>query len=385
MIAPLLLMYRFRLRQLLCCAFLAASLVSSAVVAQEAPLRPLHRKKAPPIITDPRGELELTLCSQNLHDYGTFEEARERQFQLTQEQFAAQRAALVDRFAKTECDVIAVQELLGKTKIEAEDTLRQLVALLKAKTNRVYDIAVAETNDPLSRVAFIVARDRAEILAQLSYDKIQLPKISPHEKPRLFLRAPFELQLAVKGRNGSATKKLNLVTIHFKSKAGKSYDPTNLEWETYRMQMAEAVRRVVESRFTASFSSGETLLAVLGDRNSNYDSASARILQGSVLLKDFQDDPVCRLSKRGVPVCKKEIFRPQRLFSVITGDPDLVKQQGTFQFKGTFSWLDDILMPQESLRTAWSQFDREGRYASGVVRTPDTASDHAMVYVRLNW
>jgi hypothetical protein len=86
-----------------------------------------------------------------------------------------------------------------------------------------------------------------------------------------------------------------------------------------------------------------------------------------------------------VAICKRDSALPQRLFSVITGDPRLKTSKGTFEFKGTYSFLDDILMPAESLRTAWRRFDKETEYEAGILRTPGEASDHAMVYVRLNW
>jgi predicted extracellular nuclease len=195
----------------------------------------------------------------------------------------------------------------------------------------------------------------------------------------------MEAQFAVKPRGDAAPKVLTVVNFHFKSKAGKERDPVDLEWETYRMQMAEALRTVAENRHAASFSSGESLLAVVGDRNSNFDAASARILEGALVLQQFRGEPQCRLTQRGFPICRTGSFRPARLFSVITRDPVLQSQQGTFKFKGTFSFLDDILMPQESLRAAFESFDRDSKYAAGIIRDYGEASDHAMVYVTLNW
>jgi hypothetical protein len=127
------------------------------------------------------------------------------------------------------------------------------------------------------------------------------------------------------------------------------------------------------------------VLIVLGDRNSNFDTASARILEGTLALKHFQEEGGCRLSKRGVPLCKQGTALPQRLFSVLLGDPQTKLQPGTFRFKKEYSWLDDILMPLESLRYTWRSFDNSESYDCGVVNEPGLASDHALVYVKLNW
>ena len=124
---------------------------------------------------------------------------------------------------------------------------------------------------------------------------------------------------------------------------------------------------------------------LLGDRNSNFDVASARILDGTLNLSNFQADGSCRLSKRGVPLCKSGASMPQRLFSVLTSNRSVFVLPGTFSYKGEYSWLDEILMPAESLPFAWKSPFVESQYDSGVVYSPKDASDHALVYVRLNW
>ena len=151
------------------------------------------------------------------------------------------------------------------------------------------------------------------------------------------------------------------------------------------MEMTEALRRILEARHETSFASGESILVVLGDRNSNFDVASARILEGALTLGSFTSGGPCRLSKRGVPLCKTGSELPRKLFSVVTSNKDAMPQAGTFSYKGEYSWLDDILMPAESLPYAWMTPYSEGAYNAGVLYTPKDASDHAMVYVKLNW
>lgn len=334
---------------------------------------------------DPRGEPELTVCSQNLGNYGSYQDSKLRNPQLTQEEFREKEQALVQRFISKSCDVIAVQEVLGKDDETALAAMTRLAAELRQKSNRFYDVRVGPTLDRMSHVGYAVAKDRAEITNTLSYAKVQLPKFSKDEKPRLFIRVPFEVQLWVKGREASPAKAVSMINFHFKSRRGASGDPAELEWETYRMVMAEALRRIAELRHSRSFTSGETILMLLGDRNSHHDCASARILEGSLVLKSFLEGGTCRLSKRGVPLCQGGSIRPAKLFSVLTSDPQAHLTPGTFQYKEEFSWLDDILLPAESLRYAWERFDSSGDYASGVVNSLGKASDHGMVWVRLNW
>src|SRR5690606_32172147 len=146
-----------------------------------------------------------------------------------------------------------------------------------------------------------------------------------------------------------------LLTFHFKSKAYAQDDPTSLEWETYRMEMAEALRRVVEKRHSSAITGGDPILAILGDRNSNFDVASARLLSGMLRLEQFQEEAPCRLSKRGVPLCQAGTSQPPALFSVLLGDEDARLTPGTYVYNETYSWLDDILMPATSLPFVYAE------------------------------
>lgn len=335
-------------------------------------------------VKDPRGPSEITLCSQNMENFGLFKDVKAKMERFTPVLLKQKEDALISRFIEGECDVIAVQELLGKNEEVGTKILQGLAEKMRAKTNRIFSVRTGPSNDRLLRLGYLVADDRAEIVNMTSYWKVELPKLNPQQKPRFFTRGPLELQLEVNGRDGSKSKALSVVTFHFKSKAGKD-DPAELEWETYRLEMAEALRRIVQERHAASFANGETLLVLLGDRNSNFDSASAQVLNGTLSLNHFQGDAPCRLSKKGAALCRTNQTLPQKLFSVLTSDPQTKLSHGTFVYKGIYSWLDEIAMPAETLRCAWKKYNQEGDYDSGTLSMPKEASDHAMVYVRLNW
>lgn len=398
----------FRLKRYLgvfafCVAFTSSFVVQAALAEEEkaiesnaaeeapaegeAPKAPT-KKPAPKHVqvgADPRGAVDLTVCSQNLKMFGTMQTVLLRNAAYTKAEHAAKISDLVTRFAKVDCDVIAVQEVMGAKEPDAKAAIEQLAQRLKQVTNRVYTTRVAPPAEGGMTMGFLIAQDRATILSAVSYEKVELPKLGEKQRPRLFLRTPMELQISVPARAGQDVKTISIVNFHFKSKRGGAADPTGLEWETYRMEMAEALRRIIDSRHKQSFASGESILMALGDRNGNYDVASARILEGSLVLSNFKKDGGCRLSKRGLPLCKPEISIPQRLFSVFARNERVHSLPGTFNYQGEYSWLDDILMPAESLPYAWSSAFAEGRYNSGVVYNPKAASDHAMVYVKLNW
>ncbi len=334
---------------------------------------------------DPRGVTDLVICSQNLKLFGSFETVRLGSPTYNREKHTQKVRALVSRFIAGGCDVIAVQEVLAKTVAAGQAALGELASELRKRTNRVYTPVLAPPVEGQMTTGFLLADDRVALQNSLPYGRVELPRLAAKQRPRLFTRPPLEVQISVKSRDSDLVKVVSLVNLHFKSKRGGKDDPTGLEWETYRMEMAEGLRRIVESRHADAFASGESLLVLLGDRNSNFDVASARILEGSLLLSSFGEKGPCRLSKRGVPLCVTETSLPRKLFSVITSNETLQSVPGTFTYKGEYSWLDDILMPAESLRYAWRTAYSEGQFDSGVIRTPSEASDHAMVYTKLNW
>lgn len=376
-----------------CVVVCAVQPANAEDVAQEVTAEASPPKKVKPTKTpidgipggDPRGVPDLTVCSQNLKLFGTYPLLKKRKPGYRKDEHTKKIVELTDRFVSAKCDVIAVQEVLGKTVEEGEAALQELSQQLRSMTNRFFDVRVGPAAEGSMTTGFLVAQDRATILSTLSYARVELPRINKKQKPRLFSRTPLEIQLRVGAREGELTKTVSVVNFHFKSKRGGQDDPTGLEWETYRMEMAEALRKIIEIRHKSSFAAGESLLLVVGDRNGNFDVASARILDGSLALSSFDTNGPCRMSKRGVPLCQAESALPRRLFSVLTTNQGVQTLPGTFSYKGEYSWLDDILMPAESLRYAWRTSASEGEYSSGVVYEPKDASDHALVYVRLNW
>lgn len=334
---------------------------------------------------DPRGLPELTLCSQNLENYGLIPDYLSRNRGKSATVYFRKQAALAARFATQDCDVIMVQELLGKDEEASLKALRSLADAIRVKNNRFYEPVTGPSNDPAIRLGYLVAVDRAEVLNKTSYVKVELPKLIDEGKPRLFSRGPLELQIRVKARDNSNPKNVTLINFHLKSKFLSQKDPTRTEWETNRMEMAEALRRIVESRHATAIQSGETLLVLAGDRNSHWDSASAEILEGRLKLSKFKGEAVCRLGGRGVPLCAPGSGSPQVLFSFLLSDPETKLLQGTHKYKKIFSWLDEILAPATTLKFARASFDSEGNYDTGVVYDFPDASDHAMTWVRFNW
>lgn len=329
--------------------------------------------------------IDLTVCTQNLDNYGSMRSMARRLRGYSADDIELKVQGLIERFIDAKCDVIAVQELLAPTEMAGTEILTEFAGRIKEKTNRVFIPVVGPSNDKAARLAFLVATDRAEILNKISYSRAELPKISPEQKPRNFSRGPLEIEIRVKPRDRGPSKIIVLVNFHFKSKIFNSDDPVDLEWETARMEMAEAVRRIVVARHKKDYEKAKKLVVLLGDRNSHFDSASAKLLEGSLTLADFQEEAPCRLSKRGLPLCKVHTAKPVEFSSALLNDPETRQLPGTYRYKDTVSWLDDILLPPQSLPFIKARHDDARNFDSGVLYKPEEASDHALAYIRFNW
>lgn len=334
-----------------------------------------------PRVNDPRSDEDLVICSQNLQMFGTLSAVKREMKGITQARYEKKVKGLVERFTSEECDIIALQELLGKPGKGLEEGLKILIDRL-ARQGRSYDYIYGEGEDKFIRVGYLYAKDKVTPVRINSYRRVELPRLLPNDRPQFYLRAPLEVEFAVRG---DKPKKVIVVNIHFKSQAGGKGDPSQLDWETLRMEMAEGLRRILAQRYKDDLLTGQRPVVIVGDRNSHFDSASAMILEGRLRLSDFSEKGSCRISSKGVPLCRGGTGRGQVFSSVLTLDPQTGKLEGSHFFKGQGSWLDDILLSTTSLKFARKSTQREGDYDSGLVSEPKGASDHSMAYVKLNW
>ena len=178
--------------------FLLLALAGENVQSQEA-RTPRKTNPAPGASAgaDYRGATDLIVCSQNLKLFGTYAlmKARAPGYKMTH--YESKVEDLVQRFKRENCDVIAVQEVMGKNEEEQKAELAELVKVLRRNTGRVYESRVAPPAEGAMTTGFLVATDRAEIMQAFSYASVELPRIDKKQKPRSFSRTPLEIQLAV--------------------------------------------------------------------------------------------------------------------------------------------------------------------------------------------
>lgn len=311
---------------------------------------------------------ELRVCSQNLHNYlapAQIRDDKKRARALRDE------AALVERFLEARCDVIAVQEVLGRDEREGLSHLRVLAAQLGRQAQRKVQAYVGHSRDRI-RNGFLVVGDELQHVQVETLDDVGLPRLQPKGPPHYFRRPPLRLIAHLK----SETKtELVLFNMHLKSKADGWKDASGTQFEALRMEMAEALRLQAKDQVAAS-----RIVMVLGDRNTSETAAAAMILEGVRELRDFQEGG-CSLDAELQPRCPaSQGLRPPE-FTALLHEANKrcasCPRLSSYRYRGNVSLLDEILVHRSALPRLVDGRDRLRVGTSGVF---SRGSDHKLLW-----
>ncbi len=301
---------------------------------------------------------QLTLCSQNLKLFGS-----EKHFKS-----AARAKKIAARISSANCDIVALQELMGENENNGEKNLDILLDTLNREYRGVFTSGLLATKTSNMQTPIIYDQKRFKLLKKDKITTEELPKLSKRERPRKFQREPILYRLLDLKSRGTFV----VINFHSKAKVFAGRDPSGTSWETYRMQMAEQLRQVVEA-ITAN--SSEPIF-VVGDLNADPLSSSIDILTGKRKLRDFELN--CVLSKSLKSWCSIPEEKHQTLIAVTEFVDKKTLEKGTYVYKGKTSWIDQIFVNYEHsniLKIA----------DTGVVWEPKDASDHALIYIKTNF
>lgn len=361
------LMIRFSLAQRVW-VFLTLALLPSIAGAASPPLS--FRIPAAP---------SLTICSQNLANYGLSEEVAVRMGNRKGMPLEVREGLLVERFRSAGCRIIAVQEVVGHSQERAMAGLERLAQRLSTASGERFVPLLGGARPGDVRCGFLVAKEGVVIERAVSYAGLLLPKLEPARRFDRLSRGPLVIQVRWR------SQRLTLVNIHLKSKYGGGRDPYRLQFELLRMQMAQQVRHLLEAHFASELGKRDEWVLILGDRNSRRGSASDAILRGERALADFAPVPGsaigCLVAKSGEAVCpaapvpRAPFFDSLLVPRFLRGDP-----RGSYRFHGKDEWIDEIAVYRPALFSAVT-----AGYSprSQVVWDPVGASDHALVAVEL--
>lgn len=296
---------------------------------------------------------ELILCTQNLQRFG---EERRNNRNSREKGRASQLEALVERFIEGRCDLVAVQEVAGKNKRAAAASLNRLARRLSERTGRTFRGEVGEARDPSIRNGFLIADSLGKPAEIISYTDEEIPSVSRRRSAGFFVRAPLGVVIPISraapdgARHSEVSRRFFVLNVHSKSRHGGEKDPTGTQFETLRMEYAEATRLIVR-RELARLGAG-TVAVVLGDHNTHELSASADILTGEYLLADFQPGGACGLTRDLEPDCSRAVSHPPMLVGLFELRRNRAPRRyrgGSFRYRGKESLIDEILISPADL------------------------------------
>lgn len=303
------------------------------------------------------GVPEVRICTQNLRRFGEPERSGVRRSNPARGR-TRQLDALVDRFLAGRCDVVAVQEVYGRSEKEARQNLNRLAASLSERAGRRFRAEVGDARDPVIRNGLLFAEDIDPGARVRSHDGEQVPSLSRHRPSGYFIRAPLSIAFNVR-KAGSGDReggvRFFVLNVHAKSRRGGEKDPTGTQFEAVRLESAEAIRMIVERELAEHPS---TVALIVGDRNSDELSASARVMLGERRLADFRTPdgdhgavPVCRISKRLEPECQSPPRDPELvgLFELRRRISPKEHRGGSFRYRGAESLIDEIIVERSDL------------------------------------
>jgi hypothetical protein len=295
-----------------------------------------------------------------------------------------QERYLINRVKQARCDVVAIQELFGGSRAEAERNLEHFAAKLSDSSGRTFRGVTGSSNDPCIRNGFLFAVDAVSMINKWDLASAKLPRLSPADRRGFFSRGPvaalFEV-IAKRRLAVGAPRRLFLFSFHLKSKSDGWKDKTKTQYEGLRMLQAEGLRN--EALRLRDSVAEHAVVILLGDRNSEETGAASELLSGALLLTDFTQGGSCTLGPSLRAACGKRPLRERKFLGLFeekqrrSGLLSSRQRQGSYFYRKSEQLIDEILVEEDYHRFFENQ--------SGVPRAGFTGeffhgSDHKLLW-----
>lgn len=366
----------------------------------------LRKKVRNSLRRDPRGEVELRVCSVNTENLGLKVEVSRVLRGKLAKGTKRRETEIVSQLAQAGCEVVAVQAVLGHDVVAAKAGLMRLAELLQVQTSFAWDAFLGDTNHKFVRSGFLVAKKPGiEVVSTKNYTDTLLPRFETFQLEK-FLRAPFEIALRVKRKGVSQEivydKEVIIMNIDFQD----ALRPAKEEPEAAKMQMAEAVRQLAVYRQHDFDPDLMPIYLVVGNRASGRYSPTTEVLEGGIQLTDFKSDGKCRLDGKNPfqYTCAERVALGKALLALVATSTTLqeeaqkivqrqmrqsvqipTEQQQLLKVSQDQSRLTDIYVFQGDLPSVSRHPMVSSQFAVGEVPVKYLAKGNPLLWVDLNW
>ncbi|MCC6933815.1 MAG: hypothetical protein IT292_11300 [Deltaproteobacteria bacterium] len=319
------------------------------------------------------------ICTQNAHMLG---EIKNKKYPGKKKRLD-QNKALAQRIADGNCDIVALQEIYGKTDNAAKQSIKRFVTELKKAIGKEFEYALARTNDKFIRNAFVYQPAKVHVERIDEYYRRLVPTLAKHAPTRRFNRGPLGLLASVKISPDHPARKFYFLTFHLKSRVGGWKDLSKTEFEIDRLEAADALRTIVSEQQTQLGS--DIPLVVLGDRNADSGAASVEVMSGKLRLEDFQRS--CQIKRdlkaqcdvrRDSDLILTGLFDKERRRRGLEGDAEVY----SYKYRKDNYLYDEIYVSAGQVE---SYFLREGKPMVEMIGTRGEGSDHLLMKAGAAW
>lgn len=345
-----------------------------------------------------RGEPELRLCSVSFESYGLMKEVAQMN-RAGFPGFSKREAKLVSLVSQRNCDVVAIQGVIGSSEPKIQEALDLLAAKFKEATQLEWRSYRADSNNSLVANAFLVSQRIATVKSFRSFTDYILPTSTEFTLER-FHRGPAMIEFLLKGDGALVERRVIVVTFKF----NKNISLKRKDLLRERMQMAQAMRDLL----VRARGEGENrpIVVAIGDLFSPKYSADNLILSGRLSLADFYRDGKCKLEGSDTFVCKDRPYDQPLLISLVDAQLPEIEQSKLIERDGKqvkvieeeeltrikrhqirrWNYQTGAYMFSEDLGIAYNASLRDSRrLAVTVDNIPTMPVENPFISVELNW
>ncbi len=295
------------------------------------------------------------------------------------------RRSIISSIDAAGCDVVAVQGIVGSDIGSSQEVLADLAKELSEASSTTWRSYVGLSNNKNANNGVLVGNPDFEMLKIKSYNDMLLP-VEEGFRLKNFSRDPFQIDLKIPGKGGSPDRKLSLVTFQFQD----SLKPRGSQPEKKLMQMAEGLRQLASNIPSEAQAEDQPIVIVAGDFSKPRTGASARILEGTMRLADFNESGTCKIEGDEKVTCDPKPLHPKMLFGLLSDSLDLGESRAKkgAKLRALFAALDrreEIYMTPPDLHLAWRDHKLPGFYNTGSERIKNGLKSAPLVWVELNW
>lgn len=268
-----------------------------------------NKKRWQSLFKDRRGEKELRLCSVDFNGYGNFTDVKKILRDKAPASVGKRGRELLEAIVQARCDLVAAQGLIGQGIGRLEAAVDVFAKKLSKRTKNDWRYLVGGAQSKNGFEGFLYRVQLITVMEMVTHDDKILPETAIAQI-ETFPRPPLQLSIRVRGKGKSEPRVLEIFNVNF------SGNPEGDLQESGRMILAEGVRQIVDFLQGVAARTEKSIFIVVGQRVSGRRSPTARILEGTLRLSDFNEGGKCSLvpqHKNMSASCSDALNRPLNL------------------------------------------------------------------------